>query len=66
MEHHENTPWTILCADEKWHDVFAARGQARAADTIWTADVYPIPQFSVQRKFFTTRVEDAALNSRRI
>ena len=56
-----------LCDDEKWRDMFRTAGQARPTDTIaWTSgNTYPIPQFSVQRKFFTTRTEDAAINARR-
>ena len=54
-----------LCDDEKWRDMFEEAGQRTpAAVAAWTTSSYPIPQFSVQRKFFSTRAEDA-FNSRR-
>jgi len=56
-----------LCDDEKWRDMFRTGAQANPADTTpWTSgNTYPIPQFSVQRKFFTTRTEDVDFNARR-
>ena len=55
-----------LCDDEKWRDMFEEAGQRPPAAVVpaWTASSYPIPQFSVQRKFFSTRAEDS-FNSRR-
>jgi hypothetical protein len=56
-----------FCDDEKWRRMFDAGNQQEPRNiTAWEQDnTYPTPQFSVQRKFFTTRLEDAALNARR-
>ncbi len=56
-----------FCDDEKWRRMFDAGGQLEPLNLLpWdTTNTYPIPQFSVQRKFFTTRVEDTAIANRR-
>jgi hypothetical protein len=55
------------CEDEKWRGMFDAGGQSLPTPLLaWEAsNTYPIPQFSVQRKFFTTRLEDTNINARR-
>ena len=56
-----------FCDDAKWRQMFEEGGQSPPAATArWTStNTYPIPQFSVQRKFFTTRVDDSNINARR-
>jgi hypothetical protein len=61
-------PVANLCDDAVWRNMFTEAGQTTPTDTVpWTGggNTYPIPQFSVQRKFFTTRTEDSAINARR-
>ncbi len=59
-----------FCEDQKWRKMFrtvdSEGREIPPANTLrWTASTYPVPNFSVQRKFFTTRLEDTAINSRR-
>jgi hypothetical protein len=55
-----------LCEDESWRRMFEQGGQSTPASVAQLAlSTYPIPSFSVQRKFFTTRLEDSSINNRR-
>jgi hypothetical protein len=54
---------TNPCEEERWIKMFEASGQTSPpALTSWLrpGNAYPVPQFAVQRKFFTTRSNDGA------
>jgi hypothetical protein len=64
----ERYSFSNACDDEKWRNMFVAASASPPKNTsLWigSGNTYPIPQFSLVRKFFTTKFEDGNINNRR-